>query len=122
MANQITELSGIKAVIEFETKQGRTKCERVSKCGYDLVTSTIDGADERHIEVKATSKDRFTFRWLEELEQQAAWQDERFYLYLVTGAGTKKARVLIYDRTMLSERFSKVITHYQYVFPRSDFQ
>lgn len=121
MGNQKTEQSGLDAVLAFESKEGRSWSKRVSKCGYDIITAKPDGSDERHIEVKATSKDRFTFRWLEELEQQALKADDRFYLYLVTKAGSCSPRVFVYDRNRLNELSPKAITHYVYVFPKSDF-
>lgn len=121
MDNREIEECGIAAVKEYEKKAGRSVCKRVCKCGYDLITKKVDGTDERHIEVKSTSKDRFTFRWFEELENEASRKDG-FFLYLVTNAGTDAQRVFEYDREKLNKRFSEAITHYVYVFPKSDFQ
>ena len=121
MANPDIEENGLNAVIAHENAAGRTSISRVRACGFDLVSKKEDGSDERHIEVKATTKNRFTFRWLEELEQRALESDDRFFLYLVTGAGTDTPRVLVYDRDKLNERFSEAISHHVYVFPKADF-
>jgi len=117
--NQDTEVSGLKAVIEHEQLRGRTAI-RVQKCGYDLI-STCKGAI-RHIEVKATSKSHFTFRWLEQLEQNLAENDPDFFLYLVTDAKGPRPRVWEYDREKLRKQFLRVEHHHVYKFRKSDFQ
>jgi Domain of unknown function (DUF3883) len=115
--SEIEEL-GVKAVIDWEKAKGRGKHERVNKCGYDLKTS--NDSEERHIEIKSTSKDRFTWRWLEQLEYDQFQNDEKFWLYLVTDVeGTPK--VIPYSREKLKARFDEEIRHYVFVFPKSDF-
>ena len=121
MANLDTEKIGLDVVIAYEKGEGRVSVSRVRGCGFDLVSKKEDGSDERHIEVKTTAKDRFTFRWLEALEQQALESDDRFFLYHVTDVGSDSPRVLVYDRKKLKERFSEAITHHVYVFPKADF-
>ena len=122
MANLDTEKIGLDVVTAHEKREGRVTVSRVRGCGFDLVSKREDGSDERHIEVKTTAKDRFTFRWLEALEQQALESDDRFFLYLVTDVGSDSPRVLVYDRERLRERFSEAITHHVYVFPKADFR
>ena len=56
MNNSQIEKIGIKIVEEFEREKGRIQQERVHKRGYDLRTTNADGSDERHIEIKKTSK------------------------------------------------------------------
>lgn len=121
MGNIDIENLGLDAVSEYERQNGRTIIERVRGCGYDLVSKNQGGTDERHIEVKATSKDRFTFRWLESLEQRACECDPFFFLYLVTNVESDFPRVFVYDQERLRQRFSEAITHHVYVFPRADF-
>jgi len=116
--NKDIEQLGLDAVIKHEKKAGRT-AKRVHKCGYDL-HSTADG-QERHIEVKATSKSHFTFRWLEELEWNRAQNDSQFFLYLVTDVAGGKPRVFEYDRDKLQKRFSKLEHHYIYKFKKPEF-
>jgi hypothetical protein len=119
MTNTDTEKHGIDAVIEHERTNGRTQVERVHKCGYDLVSK--GNGSERHIEVKTTGKDTFSFRWLEQLEYNAMKNDDKWYLYLVTDAnGTP--RIFEYDRKRAEERFSEEICHFVFVFPKSDFK
>ena len=74
-----TEQLGLNAVIEYESKKGRI-ASRVHKCGYNL--KSIATREERHIEVKATTDDHFTSRWLEELGHDKFQNDEHFYFYL----------------------------------------
>ena len=62
MANLDTEKIGLDVVIAHEKREGRVTVSRVRGCGFDLVSKREDGSDERHIEVKTTAKDRFTFR------------------------------------------------------------
>ena len=119
MNNQDIQAKGLNAVIAYEnTKYGR-KAERVQKCGYDLCSK--GNGFQRHIEVKATTKSRFTFRWLEDLEQKRAENDPDFYLYLVTDVDSSNPQVIEYDRQKLKSRFSRVEFHYIYNFPKSDF-
>jgi len=117
--NQDTEQLGLEAAIKYEQQAGRA-ATRVQKCGYDL--SSSGGGEERHIEVKATSKSYFTTRWLEEKEQQCAVNDPKYFLYLVTDVTGSQPRVFEYGRTELGELFSKVEHHYIYKFRRSDFK
>lgn len=117
--NQDTEQNGLNAVIAHEKKSGR-EAKRVHKCGYDLLS--IGEGQERHIEVKSTSKSHFTSRWLEELEWNHAQNDPHFFLYLVTEAETAKPRVFEYDREKLQKRFSGLEHHYVYRFKKSDFK
>ena len=116
--NQHTEQLGHKAVIEYEKERGRT-AKRVQKCGYDL--RSIGEDSERHIEVKATTKPHFTFRWLEELEWNLAQNDPNFFLYLVTNASSPKPRVFEYDRERLQQCYSGIQHHYIYKFKKSEF-
>lgn len=118
MNNKETEAKGLDAVIAYEHLRGR-KAERVQKCGYDLCSK--GNGSQRHIEVKATTKSRFTFRWLEELEQQCVDNDPDFYLYLVTNVDGPNPQVFEYDRQKLKKRFSHVEPHFIYTFPKSDF-
>ncbi len=119
MSNAETEQNGINAVVEYEKKHGRPDVQRVYKCGYDLVSKGI--GSERHIEVKTTGKDIFSFRWLEQLEYDTMKKDGNWYLYLVTDAnGTP--RVFEYNRERAERRFSEEMRHYVFVFPKSDFK
>ena len=119
MNTDSTGQRGLRAVIEYEARQTPKRvAERVHKCGYDLVSK--GGGEERHIEVKATTKSRFTFRWLERLEYDQLQKDKRFYLYLVTDVSTKP-RVFEYDRAKVMSRFAEEICHYVFVFPKDDF-
>lgn len=121
MNNITTERAGIAAVIAYETAAGRTQCVRVSKCGYDLKTTKLDGTDERHIEVKATQKKKFTRRWLEQFEHDALIAHTNFYLYLVTDAVSKQPKVREYTRQELRAHFIKQEIKYLYSFPAGDF-
>ncbi len=120
MSNPVTENNGINAVIKYEADQGRRCVNRVHKYGYDLI-SKGDNGEERHIEVKATSKTAFSSRWLEQLEYDAMKHDDKWFLYLVTDANGS-ARVIVYDRTKAENRFAKIIYNYKLVFPKSDFK
>ena len=116
--NSKTEQNGIAAVYQYEKANGRCNVQRVHKIGYDLVSR--GNGEERHIEVKSTDKDRFTSRWLEQLEYEALQKDPLFHLYLVTNA-SGMPRVWEYDKAKALNRFSKVIQQYVFVFPRDDF-
>jgi hypothetical protein len=107
-----TEELGIKEAMKYECKKGRI-AQRVHKCGYDLISKGRGG--ERHIEVKATAKNRFTFRWLEPLEYKKLQKDKRFYLYLVTNVRTKP-KMKRYNRTQLMSKSHKKVCHYVFVF------
>lgn len=121
MSNADTERNGVQAVIEYEKQHGRADVQRVQRAGFDLITE--GDAEERHIEVKATDKFRFTFRWLEQMEYDALKNDPHFYLYLVTNANDPALRrIWIYDRKRAIERYSGEIKHYNFVFPRQDFE
>jgi hypothetical protein len=121
MSNADTERNGIQAVIEYEKQQGRMDVRRVQKAGFDLITK--GQGEERHIEVKTTDKSRFTFRWLEQMEYDALKNDQHFYLYLVTNANDPASRrIWIYDQERTMDRYSGEIKHYNFVFPRQDFE
>ena len=100
--NKQTEQRGIDLVFAYEKRKGRA-ATRVHKCGFDLVSKSR--TEERHIEVKATEKEHFTYRWLELLEWQCAQGDPLFYLYLVTEVSGSSPRVYEYDRQTLQQRF-----------------
>jgi len=119
--NKKTEQLGLDAVVAYEEKNGRT-ATRVQKCGYDLL-SKVNDKEMRHIEVKATTKQHFSPRWLEPLERQCAQTDDLFYLYLVTSVGVdgQLPRVFEYDRAKLEDRFVGELIKYNYQFPKSDF-
>ena len=121
MSNADTERNGIQAVIEYEKQQGRTDVQRVHKAGFDLITRGNGG--ERHIEIKSTDKPRFTFRWLEQMEYDALNNDPQFYLYLVTNANDPAShRIWVYDQKRAMDRYSGEIKHYNFTFPRQDFE
>lgn len=121
MSNVDTERNGIQAVIEYEKQQGRADVRRVQKAGFDLITK--GQGEERHIEVKTTDKSHFTFRWLEQMEYDALKDDPHFYLYLVTNANDPALqRIWIYNQKRIMERYSGEIKHYNFVFPRQDFE
>jgi hypothetical protein len=85
MSKKVKE-AGHQAVVDYEAKNGRT-AEIHEKNGYDIRSQ--GNGETRHIEVKATSKDRFTWRHLTDAEFRAAVSDKNFYLYLVTKALSK---------------------------------
>jgi len=121
MSNADTERNGVQAVIEYEKREGRTEVKRVQRMGFDLITK--GHGEERHIEVKSTGKPHFTFRWLEQMEYDALQNDPRFFLYLVTNANDPTLRrIFIYDKKRLMDRYSGEIKHYNFVFPRQDFE
>jgi hypothetical protein len=113
-----TQQRGLDAVIKYEHDQGR-KAKRVHKCGYDLCSTGKGG--ERHIEVKATTKDRFTSRWLEQMEYDQLTKDPAFYLYLVTDV-LNLPLIFVYDRTKLQNCFDEQISKYVFKFRREDFR
>jgi hypothetical protein len=119
MNNTDIEAKGLDIVIAHELKYGRN-AERVQRCGYDLCSR--GNGSERHIEVKATKKSQFPFRWLEKLEQKCAETDPNFYLYLVTDVDSPNPRIIEYDYQKLKKCFSHIESHYVYKFPISDFQ
>jgi hypothetical protein len=121
MDNSKIESNGLKAVRNYERQYGRSKITRVFKCGYDLVSKTPEGADERHIEVKATNKKAFTQRWLEQREQDALAKDSLFYLYLVTEAQSAQPTIHIFEGSQLKKRFERCETKYLYTFLKADF-
>lgn len=75
--------AGHDAVIRHEKRKGR-KAVTHERDGYDIFSK--GRGQIRHIEVKATSKESFTWRHLTDAEFQAAMSDPEFYLYLVTHA------------------------------------
>ena len=116
MNNSQIEKIGIRIVEEFEREKGRIHQERVHKCGYDLRTTNTDGSDERHIEIKTTSKKKFNQRWLEELEQKRLETDDLFYVYLVTNCGKGNEEIKVLNKENLEPLFSRVVKHYYYDF------
>ena len=119
MADLETENKALTAVIAYEAARQRTAA-RVRNCGYDLRSIGPDG--ERHIEVKGTSKNHFTFRWLEPKEEERLQNDPDFWLYLVTDTNSAEPKVWEYDKAKLTERFDRIVPHYHYAFPKSDFE
>ncbi|MBW1728500.1 MAG: DUF3883 domain-containing protein [Deltaproteobacteria bacterium] len=115
-----TEQKGIDAVIEYERQNGRAEIQRVHNKGYDLITR--GNGEERHIEVKATGKDKFYSRWLEEKEYQALRSDPHFYLYLVTNANREAPKVWPYDREKAFKRFKGETKKFLFNFPKEDFE
>ena len=86
-ANEIKKAAH-KAVILYEAEPPRLrKATLYERDGYDLISKKK--REERHIEVKGTTKNRFTWRYLTENEFQALIKDPKFYLYLVTRVGRK---------------------------------
>lgn len=85
MSKAIKE-AGHSAVIVYEARNGRQATTH-EKDGYDL---NSEGKGEvRHIEVKATAKERIQWRDLTSDEFQAAVSDPHYFLYLVTRAITQ---------------------------------
>jgi hypothetical protein len=121
MDNSDIEKAGFDAVRKYETNAGRSKIERTQKCGFDFITSRTDNSDERHIEVKATTKKLFTSRWLEQLEQEVLDSDQMYYLYLVTEAESNDPKIYVYTRDEVKKRFCHAETKYVYKFPKKDF-
>ena len=108
MSNITTEKNGLAAVIEYEKQHGRSDIKRVHKCGYDILSK--GNGEERHIEVKTTSKGKFTQRWLEELEYQALQNDDLFWVYLVTNTNDKP-NIRELSSGEVKKRFKKETTH-----------
>jgi hypothetical protein len=103
-------------VIAYERLAGRrASVASGSGLGFDLI-STQGGSVVRHILVKGTLKLKFTERWLEQSQQDALTKDKKFWLYLVTRAGSKNASVSAYDRAGLTPRFLRAETKYLYRF------
>lgn len=118
MANHQTEKKALEVVVAYEAANQRTAI-RVHKCGYDLCSKGDN--EERHIEVKGTTKKSFSFRWLEPKEQKCLIEDPCFWLYLVTETDSAQPKIKVFNKTALEKRFDCIVPHYQYNFPKSDF-
>ena len=121
ITNSQIETLGIDAVIEYEKKAGRTVVKTVNRCGFDIITKKPDGSDERHIEIKASSKPKFTYRWLEPLEEEKLQTDPLFFLYLVTQAGSDSPRVREYTKKEMDGLRKEIVSRPQYHFPPEHF-
>lgn len=119
MTNKQIEEKALNTVINHERARHR-EAGRVHNCGYDLRSAGPGG--ERHIEVKGTTKTCFTFRWLEPAEEACCQNDPNFWLYLVTEVESEEPKVWEYDRARLAHRFDRMVPHYHYRFPKTDFQ
>ena len=113
MENIHTEKNGLEAVMAHEKAAGRDDLKRAHKRGYDIISK--GNGEERHIEVKATGKNRFTRRWLEELEYQALKEDPYFWVYLVTNAN-EQPQVSELKPSIVEKRFIKAVNHYYFDF------
>jgi hypothetical protein len=113
--SKATKDAGHKAVALYEREKGRT-VDVHEKDGYDLISR---GRGEiRHIEVKATAKSRFQWRWLTDAEFRAAVSDPDFYLYLVTDALSERPRITEMRRDELLQRYKGVTILHVISFPK----
>lgn len=86
MNNTKIEQLGIDFVLEYEKRNGWLP-EIIKKHGYDILSK--NGKKVKLIEVKATSKERFSWRTLEELEYKALKNNFNYFLYTVTNVGNE---------------------------------
>ena len=118
MNNKEIEEISITAVIRYEKEKGRL-ASRVSGQGYDLISRNNE--EKRHIEVKETTKEKLTQRWLEEREYKTMKEDRHFYLYAVTGVDSHP-RVYEFTKQQMIERFKKEEIKYMFEFKKNDFK
>ena len=79
--------------------------ERVHK-GCDLVIK--NSTETRYVEVKTTSKDNFSQRWLEEKEMEMFEEKkEQYFVYLITDA-TNLPKLHILNHIELTKRKRKI--------------
>lgn len=82
------------------------KVDRVHKKGYDLIITNT--TETRFVEVKTTSKDNFSQRWLEEKEMEMFEEKkEKYFVYLITNA-TNLPNLHILNHIELTKRKSKI--------------
>jgi len=118
MNNKEIEKKAIAAVIGYEKKNGRL-ASRVTGQGYDLTSKNNE--EERHIEVKGTTKERLTQRWLEEREYKTMKEDSHFYLYAVTSVDSQP-RVYEFTKQQMIDRFKREEVKYMFKFKKDDFK
>ncbi len=90
MTNQQIKRAAYDRVMKWEQEQGRT-CQVHENDGYDLLSRSVDGDEIRHIEVKGTTARSASQFALEVPEFNAMREDERWWLYIVTGIGDRPA-------------------------------
>ncbi len=118
MNNKEIEEISITAVIRHEKEKGRL-ASRVSGHGYDLISR--NNQEERHIEVKGTTKEKLTQRWLEEREYKTMKEDPHFYLYAVTRVDSHP-RVYEFTKQQMIDRFKREEIKYMFAFRKNDFK
>ena len=103
MKNNQIEKSGLDWLKNKLQHEG-WQIERVHK-GCDLVIK--NETETRYVEVKTTSKDNFTQRWLEEKEMEMfEMKKEQYFVYLITNA-TDFPKLYILNNIELLKRKKK---------------
>lgn len=121
MTNEEIQQKAFEKVCRHERSKHR-KCERSQRDGYDMVSRNSRGVVVRHIEVKGSTKRTVPFRWLEEREYTTLKRDRRFYLYVVTGVGTRSMRVHEFTQRNTLDHFRRKETKYLFTFAKKEFQ
>lgn len=86
MKNKEIEQLGTKAVIEQERKHERTIVDNRGGRGEGFDLATKDASNNiRLIELKATTKSRPMFRYLEQKEYGCLEKSDNYWIYVVTG-------------------------------------
>ena len=120
MTNDEIQLKAFNKVRRYERKFGRNI--RVHKTdGYDLI-SLRNEKIVRHIEVKGTTKSRLSFRWFEENEFHTLLKDRIFYLYIVTGVGTRLMNVYEFSQKETLLHYNRIVNKFYFTFAKEDFE
>jgi|GEM_PF-6355035 len=120
MTNEEIQQKAFAKVRRHEKNFHRT-CQIHQSDGFDLISRNESGKVVRHIEVKGSTKQIVHFRWLEKEEFSTLKQDRRFYLYIVTGVGTRRMSVHEFTQKKTLKHFKRKETKYYFTFAKVDF-
>ncbi len=122
MTNEDIQQKAFVEVRRYE-KANHRKATVHQSDGFDLISrDQRRNAIVRHIEVKGTTRHSVSFRWLENNEYKALKNDKRYFLYIVTGVGTRQMKVHEFSRTKTLKHYKRKEIKYIFVFTKRDFR
>ena len=120
MTNEEIQQRAFNKVRRYERQYGRIA--QIHKTdGFDII-SRHNHKIVRHIEVKGTTKSRLNFRWFEENEFRALIKDRIFFLYIVTGVGTRRMNVYEFSQRITLAHYDRIVNKFYFNFTKEDFQ